>query len=1137
MAYFDNLDQNLLGELFKPAPAQPTPSRGALRGLGDLGAEAVSGVARGVKFTADAFGADNAVSRGASYVDELARGLLSAQAQGEDKQIAAIMAEAEDKGVWDQVVAAAKAFAVAPGRTAVNALGTSAPTIAAAFIPGVGQAGTAARLGAMGTMGAAQGAGVVKGSIYDSVRKAYEESGATPEDAAAAADAAQAYGGPNADSIGGGSVLGAAASMTGAQPIIARALGRKVAESAVTPGIARGVGRGILTEAPLEATQGGQEQLATNIALQREGADVPTWRGVAGSAALEGMAAAPIGGIAGGYEGATAKRQPSVNDLQIEQSNIALADIGKAASVDEAIQSFQQAVSVPLVEDVIGADGEVIPPTAPPRRRNAPLMDEIRQLPEADQQEAIGLVATMRSPKASPSVRRYAQNRLDELLLPVRQIPVGEVIEDDALPVGETQELTPTEANAQIAQEPTMAQKMAMGKRVPTGEATDLEADVFDLESIPEPDVLEVGDEQADRREPRTGRVEPVLIDPQAPNAVAQYVQRMRGVGTPSARAFVQDFEAGRITPQDVLELLVPNKREPTADERLQKAAAQAPKQGDGLLLTTDGMPYGTRSAAYVRAKKEGGSVIEVPGGWAVRKDTNEQPDLAGTATGSVGVGDAGRSDAGRGGAPVGRVAADPGRGGEGVATGAATSSGAPVAVGPELPADPALRVKELNKRWADAVGRGDMQAAVRINDQIVAAKQEAKAAQEAGARAADPASAPAAVPAAGPAPVEVGGVADSFEHAGLKVYKTKIRSNGAIEDRWAVQLPENRDTGNVGGDTLHKTPEEARKAAEQEMRRFERSQRDKAEIEAAETAAREAAATRKAQNAGKSIADIRRDAALDRQTSENGEVMTRRQWVERKVSEGLEPKITQEDKIKPMSRAQFNRATNEEQRAHDKRAREAGKKDVYWIGDYEVTKSEHDYAASLQAKAPTPQPEVNAEPAAEPVAEAQPKEPTDVERVIAMQARSGREPLSDEDTDLLRRVVEAQAAEGLAGLERGATFADAGITFGEDGDQSTILRDGVKVGTFVGKRTRETVMSVLRGNVQPTEDQDSQAQAGTPAQGAETTRPTPAPSVNVDRSPAPTNPPAAPQQTRPERLIELRKRASVLKSLLECLG
>jgi hypothetical protein len=40
---------------------KPEAPRGMLRGAGDLGIELASGVARGVKFTADAFGAGNAV--------------------------------------------------------------------------------------------------------------------------------------------------------------------------------------------------------------------------------------------------------------------------------------------------------------------------------------------------------------------------------------------------------------------------------------------------------------------------------------------------------------------------------------------------------------------------------------------------------------------------------------------------------------------------------------------------------------------------------------------------------------------------------------------------------------------------------------------------------------------------------------------------------------------------------------------------------------------------------------------------------------------------------------------------------------------------------------------------------------------
>jgi hypothetical protein len=107
------------------------------------------------------------------------------------------------------------------------------------------------------------------------------------------------------------------------------------------------------------------------------------------------------------------------------------------------------------------------------------------------------------------------------------------------------------------------------------------------------------------------------------------------------------------------------------------------------------------------------------------------------------------------------------------------------------------------------------------------------------------------------------------------------------------------------------------------------------------------------------SLQDSRVRAALDKSVRENGEQMTRRQWVERKVAAGLKTRITQEDRIKPMSRMAYFRANNEEQRAHERRVKEAGKKDVYWIGDYEVTKIEHDYANRLAEQAsasPTPQ-------------------------------------------------------------------------------------------------------------------------------------------------------------------------------------
>lgn len=102
-------------------------------------------------------------------------------------------------------------------------------------------------------------------------------------------------------------------------------------------------------------------------------------------------------------------------------------------------------------------------------------------------------------------------------------------------------------------------------------------------------------------------------------------VDQFRRTNTPQARAFVGQYDAGRITNDDVLGLLGRPPKSP--DQRIAEAAAQAPTIQPGDLLTADGFPYGSKSAATVRAIKEGGKVIEVPGGYAVRKrEADGQP-------------------------------------------------------------------------------------------------------------------------------------------------------------------------------------------------------------------------------------------------------------------------------------------------------------------------------------------------------------------------------------------------------------------------------------------------------------------------------------------------------------------------------
>ena len=89
----------------------------------------------------------------------------------------------------------------------------------------------------------------------------------------------------------------------------------------------------------------------------------------------------------------------------------------------------------------------------------------------------------------------------------------------------------------------------------------------------------------------RTPRVEAAPIDPAAPNAVAQYIDRLRAINTRAAQAFVRDFEAGRISPQVVLDSLLPRQQE-SVDQRLAAAAARGARrraQPAGGIAVPDG--------------------------------------------------------------------------------------------------------------------------------------------------------------------------------------------------------------------------------------------------------------------------------------------------------------------------------------------------------------------------------------------------------------------------------------------------------------------------------------------------------------------------------------------------------------------
>jgi len=314
-----------------------------LRSVADVPLKIGAGAVTGVRLIADAFGAGSEVSENLKGAEDWIGALYSAQSKKDSKEIARIMKDAEDKGVGDQIAAALKAFSVAPVDLVTNALGTSAPAIIAGLGATLFGAPVLVGSGIAAGVGATMGAGTIKGSIYDAVKEELAKTKMPPEQIEARAKLAQEYDGENLGLILGGAALGTIGATTGFEPSAARQLASQIAaktakteaaksaakeaiEEAARKAAEEAVKRGVIKHGAItgakefagEAAEGGQEQYAQNVALQREGFDVPTMRGVAGAATLEGAAGLGLGAIGGGREAARAKRELAIESAAAE---------------------------------------------------------------------------------------------------------------------------------------------------------------------------------------------------------------------------------------------------------------------------------------------------------------------------------------------------------------------------------------------------------------------------------------------------------------------------------------------------------------------------------------------------------------------------------------------------------------------------------------------------------------------------------------------------------------------------------------------------------------------------------------------------------------------------------------------------
>lgn len=315
-------------------------SAAAPASAGDVFTALKSGAIGSAKALTDVFGADNAASAA------LARKLEETQKQySPARQAEMAREEAERKRAAESgsMLEEAKVFGrqvlESPLQSAAGAVGSLAPYLPTMLLGPIASAlglsarGVAAATAVANTapkvIGTAQGAGAVKGAMYDSVYRAEREAGVPEEEARAKATAAQDYFGKNIDQIVLGGGLGLLAGSSGIERLLTPSGAR-----AAAPGALRRVGQAVGVEAATEAPQGAQEQLAANIAQSREGREVPLMQGVVGAGVQEGLmgalGAGPVAALRGG-PAADEQRRIAAEQQAREAARIAADEQRQAA--------------------------------------------------------------------------------------------------------------------------------------------------------------------------------------------------------------------------------------------------------------------------------------------------------------------------------------------------------------------------------------------------------------------------------------------------------------------------------------------------------------------------------------------------------------------------------------------------------------------------------------------------------------------------------------------------------------------------------------------------------------------------------------------------------------------------------------
>jgi hypothetical protein len=525
-------------------------------------------------------------------------------------------------------------------------------------------------------LGAVQGVGAVKGSQFEQTYENARQQGMPEEEARALAAQAQEYGGAGTMQQVLGGVLGGVASATGPIERTLLGAGKKPVQSGVMSSVAKGFGKEFATE----GGQGAQERFAGNDAAVDAGVLAPERRmqGVVGQGLMEGTIGGLLGGITGPLEGQAAALDPAVNPAKEAADAIRatekLPESGALTkAVNAGVEAKAQAVEAgaPLVDEQAAAEPV-------PEPVDDPVRDQILALPDGARQDALRAYAVLNRPDAAKGVLQLNRKLLDRLLAENAPPPVlGERLTDTDMGsmlggggmAGRADPLAGALGMNNEAQAAAITNVANVAERRPPMPASDAARMLDEARNrgldlavaehpaggfvlVPPnwvtPDMAAQGEarlnetiarmQQADaapvERAPRT-RTDGVGLDLQT-DPVQNYLDNLRGVNTPAARAYVRDFDAGRITPADVQQRMQAEKGL-TPEQRLARAASEAPAQTDPVadrlrqavsqratpaptdILNPAGEPFKTRMAADRAAKKTPGAVVPVAGGFVVR--------------------------------------------------------------------------------------------------------------------------------------------------------------------------------------------------------------------------------------------------------------------------------------------------------------------------------------------------------------------------------------------------------------------------------------------------------------------------------------------------------------------------------------